>query len=307
MNLINCRSYRESDFIELMELNKSLVKTWFHHTEEGSVTDKVTTWEKLTPRERYLHGGPWNDPDTLRIHIDEFLTFGQILLIENEHKKIIAEIEFHQFEKDKFHLDWMMVSPYSDKMGMGSLLLDKIDEFIRIAGNSQFTLYTEPEDGTIEFYEKNNFYKGEFSYITRLKSIKPKSNDIIWSENENELLKFTYGMNYTTDKYLQFLMRCNFKYSGLFKVNVKNYSTHVRYDDKDIKIILMAYPVFPDRIRIMVTTNHNLINSEIMNIVNNIINSINQEFKAYFTILDDNEEIEDQGWKIIGIIPNLIK
>ncbi len=290
-----------------MDLNKSLVKTWFHHTENGSVTDKATTWEKLTPRERYLHGGPWNDPDTLRIHIDEFLKFGKILIIENEHQKIIAEIEYHQFEKDKYHLDWMMVSPYSDKMGIGSLLIDKLDELIRAEGENNFKLYTEPEDGTIGFYEKIGFKSDKFSYITRLKAIIPDSNDVTWSESDNELLKFTYGMNDTTDKHLQFLMRCNFKYSRLFSIKVKNYSTYIKFENKDVKIILMGYSVFPDRIRIIITANHELINSEIMKIVNNISNSINREVNAYFTVLDNHEEIKDHGWKIIGIIPKLIK
>lgn len=307
MHLINYRSYQEADFSQLMELNKSLIKTWFHHTKEGFVTDKETTWMNLTPRERYLHGGPWNDPKTLRIHIDEFLKFGSIHVVENENKEIIAEIEFHYFEKDKIHIDWMMVSPYSEKMGIGSLLLDKLDEYIQDHGISNITIFTEPEDGTIGFYEKNNYEQDYFSYITRFKNISPNNTKMTWSENEDNLLEFTHGMNDTTDKYLQFLFNCNFKYSKLFNFDTKNSSTILKYDNKDVKIILMTYPVFPDRIRIIITSNYDLTNSDIMKIVNITVKSINQEYKAYFTILDNNEDINDLGWKIIGIIPRLVK
>jgi GNAT superfamily N-acetyltransferase len=307
MNLINYRPYQESDLIQLMELNKSLVKTWLHYTEEGTVTNQETLWENLTSRERYLHGGPWNDPDTLKIHTDEFLKFGGIHVIENEENEIIAQIEFHQFEEDKFHIDWMMVSPKSDKMGIGSLLIEKLGEFLNNEGYNNIKIYTEPEEGTIGFYEKNKFEKDEFSFLTRFRDIIPIYDDMSWAENKDDLLKFTYGMSDTTDKFLGFLMRCNFKYSRLFKVNTNNYSAIINHRNKEIKIILMSYPVFPKRIRIIVTSGIKLTNQDILNIVNKVVKSIIRESKVYFTILDNNEDTNDKGWKITAIIPNLIK
>jgi len=206
---MDIQAFTPHDLEDLVRLNKSLIPIWYGL--EG--TDRITSrWEDLTIKERFLHGGPWNDQQTLKIHTEEFLKFGQIDLIKDQNGQILGEIEYHQHE-DTIHLDWMMIHGTRQLQGLGSLLLHHL---VQVAEQDQINeIWTEPENGVEKFYEKNGFkLLDESIHRYQLKSDNTRESwgEIEYSEIKGQVLS---GEANNDRDYLLMLLRSGIRYAEI--------------------------------------------------------------------------------------------
>jgi len=64
---ISVRKARKEDYTGIVEVHCSDVEKWYRCVGSEKVE---ASYEELTPFERWLHGGPWMDEDTVRLHFD---------------------------------------------------------------------------------------------------------------------------------------------------------------------------------------------------------------------------------------------
>ncbi|MDH5401558.1 MAG: GNAT family N-acetyltransferase [Candidatus Heimdallarchaeota archaeon] len=219
---------------ELVELNKLLVTNWYRPIDDEYVP---SDWEELTSMERYNHGGPWNDPIFLDLHLNSFEQFGNVSIIrENKTNELVGEIEYHRVNGENIHIDWMMSSPNHRQKGIGRKLINYIIE----NENAISKIITEPEDDVDEFYRKIGFTpcsNKSYSYTT--KGVY-NSKSIEWVEGIHPELTKQSSKNIIigglpTYQYYLHIYKYQFEMAKLF--NLKNYFQFSTIDFNGIEYI----------------------------------------------------------------------
>src|SRR3990172_6907432 len=85
---------------------------WFTNPFTGG---KEVSFEDLNPAQRWLHGGPWMDPQLLSLHIRRYADAGGAVLVAERAETIVGSIELWLSEEPLpfgRYLDVEMLIPY---------------------------------------------------------------------------------------------------------------------------------------------------------------------------------------------------
>ena len=143
------------DISKIVALNVSDVAEWRHR---GSDFEDLgpATWNELTKFERWVHGGPWLDPDLLR-HYAQVTTAagGEILIAETDEGDIVGELDYIKGPDPphgiRGHLIWVITHLDWRRQGIGRKLVEEAKT--RLEGMNIKSLRTWPEDERSEqFY-----------------------------------------------------------------------------------------------------------------------------------------------------------
>jgi GNAT superfamily N-acetyltransferase len=226
--------YRRKYLDQVVELNKSLVQSWYRQENRKNVK---SSYDLLSMKDQFRHGGPWLHPETCAVHMTAVAKIGTISLLIDDSDTVLGEIEYHLSADNRYHLDWMVVSSDQQGKGMGTKLIDNMKK--RVASSIE----TEPEEGVQQFYEKNKFYQVKPShYRYLLKPVQTREN----TRSENIRLsdfKSRTGESNHDDFYLDLLLSTGIKYADLFG---DNYPLHTIEDD-DFMILIRDLPSLDDR------------------------------------------------------------
>lgn len=164
------------DLTSLVDLNRRDITEWHHYDETGQKGTRAQ-WKELSRWERYQHGGPWLDPQLLRLHLEILRETGNIILVVRDAESIIGELELifeHESPKLKFaHITRMVIDPNCRRKGLGTAL---VTEACKTALNHDCTCLTTiaKSNKAKTFFEANDFrvisQKGTF--LKQLKKIK---------------------------------------------------------------------------------------------------------------------------------------
>jgi hypothetical protein len=96
---LSVRPAADADLRAVMEAHKrrnDFGGKWFTNPYAGG---KEARWEDLTPAQRYLHGGPWMDPQLLALHVRRFAEAKGSVLVAERGGKVVGEIEMWPAEE----------------------------------------------------------------------------------------------------------------------------------------------------------------------------------------------------------------
>jgi len=291
-----------TDYLDILELNKTLVDEWMSYDSKREHKDEKN-WEELSADDRFMQGGPWLDPTTLKIHCDEFLKFGNIISMRDTRGKLIGELEYHIINNCA-HLDWMMINPELHSKGKGSELLKY---FILLMKNQNVEkIETEPEEGIEHFYRKN-----DFTEVMPLVTTYHRLGDDI----DNKIYRFTNGSGnpkniftgdvVNTSTYTRFLLGTTELYGKVFgydKVPVRY--TEVEYNDYKIQVIVRDLIPMVNNSLVIIAHNPEIkldkIDTErIVNVVIDEMGSTNRY------VLSTLGAIPNTEWDIFRIFPKM--
>lgn len=176
MNQFSINQLRsEVDLTSLVDLNRRHITEWHHYDSTGQ-KGKRAHWKELSRWERYQHGGPWLDPQLLRLHLEILKETGNIVLVARDADSIIGQLELI-FEQESpelkyAHITWMVVDPDWCRKDIGTTLLKEACKTVLNHGCKSLTTTAE-SDKTKIFYEANGFqvisHKGTFlKQLTKL-------------------------------------------------------------------------------------------------------------------------------------------
>ena len=141
----------------IVDVHCSGIEEW-HHYENGQRREP-DSYENLTLKERYLHGGPWMSIETCAIHLNTLLFNGQIPLIAEVEGRIVGELELFISEelingkiKKIAHIDVLEVHREFRGQGIGRELVKAAEELARKEKCELLTV--TPEKEAVRFYEK---------------------------------------------------------------------------------------------------------------------------------------------------------
>ncbi|WP_324735366.1 GNAT family N-acetyltransferase [Thermococcus sp. SY098] len=141
----------------IVDVHCSDVEEW-HHYENGQRREP-DSYDNLTLKERYLHGGPWMSIETCAVHLNNLLLNGQIPLIAEIEGRIVGELELFISEelingkiKKIAHIDVLEVHREFRGQGIGRELVKAAEELARKEKCELLTV--TPEKEAVGFYEK---------------------------------------------------------------------------------------------------------------------------------------------------------
>jgi GNAT superfamily N-acetyltransferase len=277
--LIEFTELKRNQWKDLVELNKKLVQTWFRYSKLNKKEEEAR-WQDLSSRERFYHGGPWNDYETLKIHLELFTKFGNVLIgVNSSTRDIIAELEYH-ISENFIHIDWMMVAPEFQNQGIGSVIIRKIEELAQKQDIHE--LQTEPEKGVQYFYEANGFNDNIPKIIQSSKN-GCSTNHPQWNvemPNINDLI----GDASNTLEYSKFLMKTEIKYARIFG---KPDPILWREISDGVIAIQRVVSVLNNRVSLLLSSNAPLSLNEIFDGFNTSIKYIPTTESAYVSLSEE--------------------
>ena len=99
MTDVAVRPLRDPDLPALLEVHKrrnDFGGRWFTNPYAGG---KEARWEDLTPAQRWLHGGPWMDPQLLALHVRRYAEAEGAILVAERGGKLVGEVELWPAEE----------------------------------------------------------------------------------------------------------------------------------------------------------------------------------------------------------------
>lgn len=192
---------------DLVSLNKLLVQSWYKEI-DGIM--EVVPWENLTAQERFMHGGYWNDPDCLKIHLDSFLQFGNVLTAK-EGEELVGELEYH-IAGDELHLDWIMTHPNFQRQGIATALIKEIEQL----HPEIHRIRTETEELSKEFYRALSFQE-DLQIRNYIREHTKFSEKLDW-HTKFEMPQYLIGIGENTQPYFRHLLRIQPQLAKLFGV-----------------------------------------------------------------------------------------
>ena len=96
---VEVRPATESDVPALVELHRPQQEfggKWFTNPFAGG---KQAKYEDLTPAQRWLHGGPWMDPELLRLHLDRIYEAHGVVLAAVRGTSLVGSAELRPSEE----------------------------------------------------------------------------------------------------------------------------------------------------------------------------------------------------------------
>ncbi|MCY3410040.1 MAG: GNAT family N-acetyltransferase [Candidatus Heimdallarchaeota archaeon] len=295
---------------DIVELNKKLVPEWYHYTKKAERGNK-TNWGTLSSRERFIHGGPWLSKDTLKVHLDNFTVFGEILLLWLD-GELIGELEFHEINRPHkeyisdlgtehrvFHLDWMMIDPHHQQMGWGRNLLNQLEDVLKSRHRDKIVILTEPEAGVTDFYQKCGYVNGPNNI--HVYSANGTLDENRWiAYHPPEMFEFLYGNFDVSPEYSLFQMSSEIHFSQLFG---SEYPI-AWMDENNVRVIKQKSSVLHNQYRILLSSSTLLEKRSIQKIINKLPDRTLEENQLRISL---PYLIESKKWKLIEIIPKLIK
>ena len=283
---------------DLSQLNQELVKVWTHVSESG-IKEEEAKYEDLSSRERFLHGGPWNDSQTLDIHLNSFETFGTVIVAEDtKENRIVGEIEFHEFEK-KLHIDWMMVSPSYQQLRIGTRLISEACNYV--ANNVQ-EIWAEPEIEAENFYAQVGFERVPPDYFQLMNTKGRTSRSKIW-EGFPGIRKYLYGDAANTPVYSIHLLETSSLYSRLFKMNQTIKWGSIVTPDFECIVIRRGLEGFNNKCVIFLTSNQEIEREKFSQLYKTALEFVPNNWIAYTTL----KGVQLSEWELYGKIPRLLK
>ncbi len=161
MTEIIIREYEDQDFDQLLQLNLEDQSNWFFGTPDGTLSQRKARWEELTPYERWLHGGWWLDPETLKLYIHVIKKTGSKIFVAEHNEQLIGECDLSigfdpEFGQLRGHLMWLLTKPTHRKKGVAQKLLSHAMTYLKTRNAEE--LFTEAEDERSEnLYKKIGF------------------------------------------------------------------------------------------------------------------------------------------------------
>jgi GNAT superfamily N-acetyltransferase len=144
----------ERDAPGICQVYRSEVDAWYRTLPDGSRVP--SRYEELSLFERFLHGGPWMDPEGCSAHVRGVLASGQWPLIAIEGDGVVGEMEVVMGPDRRWgrtaHIDVLDVHRDFQRKGAGRALVFDARQRARDAGCG--TLTTNPEATAVEFYRK---------------------------------------------------------------------------------------------------------------------------------------------------------
>jgi len=163
------RQAKLEDVKDITDIHCSNIDKWYKDNGDEKIE---VPYEDISIYERFSHGGPWMSIDTCAVHINNMLLEGNYVLVAEEGKRVIGEIEiFIGNEPPPFgknaHISVLFVHKEHQKKGIGTSL---IEEAIQIANKCDcYTISTQPEGKNIDFY-------GKFDFVPFLKQVRIEIN-----------------------------------------------------------------------------------------------------------------------------------
>ena len=99
MTDVTVRPAAESDLKAVLEIHKAqndFGGSWFTNPFAGG---KEARWDDLTPAQRWLHGGPWMDPQLLALHVRRYAEAKGAVLVAERDGKVVGEAELWPAEE----------------------------------------------------------------------------------------------------------------------------------------------------------------------------------------------------------------
>jgi len=96
---VTVRPAAESDLKAILEIHKAqndFGGSWFTNPFAGG---KEARWDDLTPAQRWLHGGPWMDPQLLALHLRRYAEAKGAVLVAERGGKVVGEVELWPAEE----------------------------------------------------------------------------------------------------------------------------------------------------------------------------------------------------------------
>ncbi len=137
------RAATPEDAAAITALHCSHVRVW-----RRGGTGEPVPYEALTPRERWLHGGPWMDVQTCAAHLAEWQRAGHLALLALADEEVVGEAEFVEDTEPPpyghvLHLSLLFVHAAYLGSGVGRALVEAGVAVARERGCAALT--TQPE------------------------------------------------------------------------------------------------------------------------------------------------------------------
>lgn len=191
---MNIRIAKLEDAKGIVEVHCSGVEKWIKKDD-----NREATYEELSIKDRYLHGGPWMSIETCAVHLNSLLLEGQIPIVAETNGKIIGNAELLISEEPIVgkirriaHLDILEVHRDFRRKGVGKRIVTFVENITRERGCELLTVV--PEKSAIGFYTKlgidNVLFQGYFvEFELSLFSDQEETPDLFefsWKEIKNK-------------------------------------------------------------------------------------------------------------------------
>jgi len=162
---IEIRRAELDDIDEIVEVYCSGVSEWFRTVGGRRVK---ATYKDLSVWERFLHGGPWMSIETLSVHINYLLVYGQYPLVAIADGRIVGELELYiGVEKGSVgmhgFIDVLEVHASYRRRGIGRALVNEAYRIAKEHGCEKLVVW--PTREAIGFYEKCGFREQLFRVV----------------------------------------------------------------------------------------------------------------------------------------------
>ncbi|RLE72010.1 MAG: hypothetical protein DRJ37_03805 [Thermoprotei archaeon] len=141
---IQVREARREDYAGIVEVHCSDVDKWRRKNGE------TASYEELTPFERWLHGGPWMDSETIKLHFEILKECGGRAFVAVLGDKVVGEAEIVFSEEPKPYgrycfLEVLVVHKNYRRRGIGTKLVKYCLEYAERQGYAIFDVIPEDE------------------------------------------------------------------------------------------------------------------------------------------------------------------
>lgn len=160
MSKLKIREATIEDTSEILSCNVEDIEKWRHWNPEKGFQEECS-WEELTPLERFMNGGPWLDPQTLKIHFKIVKEANGSIVIAEYNDEIVGEIDYVMDQEDYYNymsVLWLVTRPKYRRRGIATSLMYHV---MRIAKEQKCKrIIIEPEDyRSLNLYTKLGFKK----------------------------------------------------------------------------------------------------------------------------------------------------
>ena len=237
------REAKLDDTFEIVSCNIDDVEKW-RHFDQMKFLDEAS-WDELTPFERYMHGGPWLDPQTFRIHFETVKEANGDIIIAEYNDKVIGELDYVVDSDDEstyMSILWLLTRPKYRRKGVATALMKHVISKAKELGCEK--IFIEPEDvRSLNLYCKLGFrrlYDLLKVDIQSIPKLKPEVNAEVtvrnWDDTPPSDFREVIGLYYTP-KYEWIALKRMKELSKIFQNSLwEAYAYNVIIDDKNCGI-----------------------------------------------------------------------
>jgi len=170
-SLINIRPATPADSDAICAIHVSNIDKW--QTDSA----RPARYTALTPYQRWLHGGPWLDPETCFHHLQRFLNGGGLAFVAEVGGRVVAESELSLAVEPapygrNLNLNTLYVHRNHQGQGMGSALLQHA---YRFAAQLQCDTFQVAKAEAPKFYKQHGLKQTERWMQVQVRTIQRKS------------------------------------------------------------------------------------------------------------------------------------